>query len=420
MKTSKTLADNPEGRPNRQPSIRQNTLINHILNSIATVIFSAWLVRGLLANPLQPVLLNRWFVSLVTTVMLAGVIVSKLISQLVREESQEVGTSGTIVLIFASCVYAAFLPLDYFPSTAARLWFLFLAYNLCSLKTFSLTTATLLLLRYMSYFFMDNIDGLPVALSISALFLFIYKQRTENLETILRAYRTELDQAVWAATRFANLNIDYQNNLRVWHERVLSTERKRIAHEIHDTVGYSLTSVLYKLNSLKRECNGKNSNLRKGLEETTKIVTEAMSDVRKEVYRLQDADLIDFSWPVRWRRACGTFSELTGIRIRVKIPKSLPEIPDTLGEGVMKIIQESLTNSTLHGRANYIDVSFKYRESNQLFLMRISDNGIGATEVSAGVGLRGIMKRAQEVGGQVAYTTEPGRGFDLGFEVELK
>ena len=220
------------------------------------------------------------------------------------------------------------------------------------------------------------------------------------------------NQSRWAATQLARADMRLQgtmNDIEIW---IRMRERARLAREIHDTVEYALTAMHVQLSAIKELLKTDTSSLEKRIGQLEKLVQTTMYEVQNEVQTLRNDELEP--WPTKWEHMCTLFSDSTGVRVHLDIPKDLGFIDENLGAVVTRMIQEGLTNAYRHSRADYVDVAIRYKDAKRTLLLRISDNGAGSEHVEPGSGLRGITERVEGSGGSVAWETEPGRGFDLG------
>ena len=220
------------------------------------------------------------------------------------------------------------------------------------------------------------------------------------------------DHARRTATEFVAANVRLQNSLRRSETADLNSERRRIAREIHDTVGHSLTAVLVQLRTARELMRVRPGQVTAYLEEIEVAVRDALRETRQEVRSLREREPIQVSW----RQLCMKFAEYTGVRVDLGILDDLGAVTDGVGETVFRVIQEALTNAIRHGRATKVDVRLRLKPTGQL-LLRISDNGGGALHVQPGSGLRGMRERIDELRGEVAWETLPKRGFDLGIVI---
>ncbi len=239
------------------------------------------------------------------------------------------------------------------------------------------------------------------------------KVTVDGLADELRTQAGMLDQARWAATEFVRANLKLQDSISRSEIQSRSTERTRIAREVHDTVGHSLTGLLVQLSTVQELMRVKPERAADLLSDIERGIREALEQTRREVQGLREPS-VRLSWQARWRQLCLNFAECTGVRVQLNVPDDLGAVGEDHGEVVFRIIQESLTNSIRHGRATYVDIGIRLKRDKGQLLLRVSDNGRGAGTVVVGSGLSGIRERAAALGGEVVWQTLPDRGFDVG------
>ena len=227
------------------------------------------------------------------------------------------------------------------------------------------------------------------------------------------------DHARRTATDFVSANVRLQNSLRRSEHADLDNERRRIAREIHDTVGHSLTAVLVQVRTVRELMRVRPQQVGDYLDEIETSMRDTVRKTREEVRFLREREPIQVSWQVRWRQLCMKFAECTGAHVDLAILDDLGKVPDRMGETIFRIVQEALTNAIRHGRATKVDVRLRTTQYREL-LLRISDNGCGALGVEPGSGLSGMRERVAELRGEVAWETAPNRGFDIGVVIPVE
>ena len=254
-----------------------------------------------------------------------------------------------------------------------------------------------------------------------AQFVIMYTLFSSVLSLVVRLVQEEnrrqaalLDQARWSASQYARANTRLQDDVFRAHLFGQSAERTRIAREVHDTVGHTLTAVLVQLKAAREELKVDPSRLAERLESLENTVRSVSQEVRAEVSRLRNAQAREENWRERWTRMCRLFSENTGIRVNTNIDERLRDVGDEIGENLYRVIQEGITNAYRHGKASYVDVSAAILSEEGRLVLRISDNGVGADRPRMGNGLAGMRERVTALGGRFAWQTMPSRGFDLG------
>lgn len=224
-----------------------------------------------------------------------------------------------------------------------------------------------------------------------------------------------LDQARWAASEYAKVNERLSDKITFTELSARSQERLRLARQIHDTIGYTLTGVLLQLSAVRGQIRNSPVLAEKRVDALQDAMRAALNDVRAEVSSIrEDAEEIE-SWKTQWENVCRNFSLATAVRIHVNIHQHIPQLADQVGADVYHILQEALTNAYRHGRAKFIDVSVGMYASR--LLVRVSDDGMGATQVKMGNGLKGIRERVDALGGEVVFQTDAHRGFDIGISI---
>lgn len=112
------------------------------------------------------------------------------------------------------------------------------------------------------------------------------------------------------------------------------------------------------------------------------------------------------------------FSQSAKIQVSLDITGDPAITPTSLQPTIIRIIQESLTNSKRHGNATQCHVRVDCRPD--FIEILISDNGIGVKKVQPSFGLINMRERVLEHGGSIQYESHEGRGFKVKVELPLK
>lgn len=220
-------------------------------------------------------------------------------------------------------------------------------------------------------------------------------------EQKLKHLTSELERLDAAFRKVADANIDFQTYAIFAREEAMENERRRIAGEIHDIVGYTITNLVM---LIQAALYGKG-----GPEDTTKILetardhaNESLQEARRTLATLRSEDSGRPRGPNLFLRLTRTFSEITGVAVRTNFGNLPPELSLPAEKILYRVIQEGLTNAFRHGRATEVDVDF-WNEKGQVSV-RIRDNGapgVVAEEGNrAGIGLAGLQERVEELGGE--------------------
>ncbi|MEU6661939.1 HAMP domain-containing sensor histidine kinase [Streptomyces sp. NPDC046821] len=166
-------------------------------------------------------------------------------------------------------------------------------------------------------------------------------------------------------------------------------ERRRIAQELHDEVGQSMTAVLL---GLKRAADRVPEPMRGELQQVQEITRESLDEVRRLARRLRPGVLEDLGLVSALTSLTSDFATHTGLDVRRRFTPDLAHL-DHDGELVLyRVAQESLTNVARHAEATRVEVELHHTPT--AVVLRISDDGRGIGASSEGAGIRGMRERA--------------------------
>lgn len=185
-------------------------------------------------------------------------------------------------------------------------------------------------------------------------------------------------------------------------------ERHRIAQELHDQVGQSLTVVLLGLKHLEARVP---EDLRTDLELLRESARTGLDDVRRVARELRPGVLEDLGLQAALAALATDVSARGGPAVRRSFGRGLPALPPETEVVVYRVAQEALTNVLRHADATQVDLSL-VRVGPQVVL-EVRDDGCGIAATSAthtGAGLSGMRDRAALVEGQISITSTPTTG----------
>ena len=201
-------------------------------------------------------------------------------------------------------------------------------------------------------------------------------------------------------------------------DRAMLQERNRIAREIHDSLGHSLTAQNIQLANAKMYLRSNLDRTEKFIAEAKKLGSHALQEVRHSVATLR-------SDPLQGKLLSVAIAELViDLEYRTEITfdyqsdttyRFSPEITTT----VYRIVQEALTNMIKHSQATKVQISLKLI-ANQLEV-KVKDNGKGfeIQENTTGFGIQGMRERTQALGGKFSLVSMPGNGCQIIAKIPL-
>ena len=194
-------------------------------------------------------------------------------------------------------------------------------------------------------------------------------------------------------------------------------ERQRIAKDIHDTAGHSITTVIMQTETAKLILDENPSEAKNKLIAANLQAKNALKELRDSVHLLSGRTA-KTSLKEALEAIVRESMDGTGITIRYAI-----EDVTTTGEVyrfICNTLKEGISNGLRHGKATAFWLELRVNEQKIEFLL--SDNGCGASvgELKCGLGLSGMKDQAEKLGGELSFSSEIDEGFELSLVLPLE
>ncbi len=183
-------------------------------------------------------------------------------------------------------------------------------------------------------------------------------------------------------------------------------ERNRIAREIHDTVGHTLTTVLLELEVGERLIPVDPAMATAKMKLAKSQIRKGLNDIRASVETLNSGnEMLDF---ISSMKLLIHETMLHGnIYIRYQIDE-MPQLAPKQEKALYRALQEGITNGIRHGKSTTFVFNLKKTEKRIEFFLQ--DNGIGAEQLIPGFGLTTMEERIKELGGIFSIDSKSGEG----------
>ncbi|MDH6553978.1 two-component system sensor histidine kinase UhpB [Streptomyces sp. SAI-117] len=211
---------------------------------------------------------------------------------------------------------------------------------------------------------------------------------------------------------------------RLEHERASSSaralfaqeaERRRIAQELHDEVGQSMTAILL---SLERAADEADEPLRGELRQVQEITRGSLDEVRRLVRRLRPGVLEDLGLVSALTSLTSEFATHVGLRVVRRFDTGLPVLDQQTELVLYRVAQEALTNAARHAEAARVEVSLHH--TGEAVVLAVADDGRGTEAAREGAGIRGMRERALLIGATLDVTSHPRAGTTVRLVVPLR
>ncbi|MBE9012606.1 response regulator [Pseudanabaenaceae cyanobacterium LEGE 13415] len=193
-------------------------------------------------------------------------------------------------------------------------------------------------------------------------------------------------------------------------------ERNRIAREIHDSLGHSLTALTIQLQAAVTVIQRDPAQAEVFLSQAYQLSKTAMQEVRQSVKALRVEQPAEQSLEAMIAELAEGFRQVTGttpiVQINLEKSVSLP-----ISKTIHRIVQEALTNISKYAQATQVEITLNpiSQANGDSLCLIINDNGKGfdCTQRSAGFGLQGMQERVTALAGEFHLTTAPGAGCQI-------
>lgn len=314
---------------------------------------------------------------------------------------------GIVLLVLADTI-------KYFPKSKFRFPIVIITcffYLIMNYEFLSIGLDIIPLETYLNYY-QNNAKLIMLGLknllsSLNTFIFFIYmillirnqmneKEKIISLNEHLNIVNDELKKA----------NLQLEEYAKEAEQMVATRERNRLAREIHDTLGHTLTGIITGIDACMALIDVAPEATKEQLKIITEVARNGMQDVRRSVKALRTDTLERYGLEKAIYNVVEDMSRVAGVDIQYTCNVILDYLNNEEEEVIYRIVQESITNSIRHGKADkiYIDISKKFG----LLILKIKDNGKGCSNIKKGFGLYHMEERLKLFQGKLSYNGENG------------
>lgn len=239
-----------------------------------------------------------------------------------------------------------------------------------------------------------------------------FRRRQRDMEDMVRS-----KEALQLAVRQSTAEL---RELSIHLQDVQESERHRLARELHDELGGTLSAIKLDVNmaagqpsvQADEKVHSRLTRAAKALEEAIKVKRRIIEDLRPTLI-----DNLGYAAAFRWH--CGQFTERTGCQCNLSLPEREIRLGEIHSVALFRVLQESLTNIAKYANATRVDITMRRIDTG--VELEIADNGVG---IEAGRqhhatshGLIGMRERMTALEGSFEIDSAPGRGTRLIFRL---
>ncbi len=238
-----------------------------------------------------------------------------------------------------------------------------------------------------------GLESLMVCLNILLFVLYMIllftSQKEENAR--IRKLNEQLNQANDQLRDYA-VNMERMTQMR---------ERNRLAREIHDTLGHTLTGIIMGADAGLALFDVAPEESKKRIQVVAQSARDGLTDVRRSIKALRPDALEHYSLAQALEGLVENFRLTTSAQITYCQEAGELNLASDEEDALYRVVQEGLTNAVRHGKSDRIEIRITRTED--VVTVSVRDNGTGCTALEEGFGLRHMRERLEMLGGTLSY-----------------
>ena len=313
--------------------------------------------------------------------------------------------NGLILLVFADIFYGS---KEFNSSKDKKYWFSFiiLSFSMLLLSNYDLMSLFIKLpsldtyirfypesVRLLLLFGKNFLYSLNIVVFMISLLFYILSAITE---------RHRIEEELRMASQ---ANRELNSYLALSEKIAEDRERKRIAREIHDTLGHALTGISAGIDAVKVLVDIDTNRAKEQLNNVSVVVRDGIRDVRGSLNKMRPGALENNTLKEALIKIIREYEAISNLEIHLRYEWDNIDLDIAKEDIVFRVIQESITNSVRHGHAKTIWIELLEEAS---YVMTIRDDGVGFDELHYGYGLKQMQERLMIIGGSVRFENRDG------------
>lgn len=197
-------------------------------------------------------------------------------------------------------------------------------------------------------------------------------------------------------------------------QAAVMAERNRLARDIHDTLAQGFTGVVVQLEAAKGAVTRQdNAEIAKRIEQADGLARSSLAEARRSVRALRPRSLRDGTLCMALEDMFKRISNGLDLNAEFQVEGEQRAIPEEWEEGLLRIAQESLTNTIKHAQARRFRARLSFAPA--VVQLQMTDDGRGFDPHGEydGFGLVGMRERAEQMGGDFVLRSKPGQGAEI-------
>lgn len=236
---------------------------------------------------------------------------------------------------------------------------------------------------------------------ITYMIILMQNQMKENARIALLNIQLQTANA-----KLKEMNVQLQDYAEMQEKMGETKERNRIAREIHDTLGHTMTGLSAGIDACIALIDYSVDETKKQLNTISQVARQGIQDIRRSVNKLRPDALEHSNLEEALEKLMEDTMKVSDVSIHYKCQMLTLKFNADEEDMIYRVVQEGITNAIRHGKASEIHVDI--RKENKWLILKIEDNGCGCKEIHSGFGLIHIEERIKMLNGNVVYDGSDG------------
>ncbi|MDO5540692.1 MAG: sensor histidine kinase [Eubacteriales bacterium] len=233
---------------------------------------------------------------------------------------------------------------------------------------------------------------------------------------VIMTQRGTIDEVNSLNEQMEKVNEQMQEYAVMSEKMAQTKERNRLAREIHDTLGHTLTGIAAGLDACVATVEVSPEVTKKQLEVLSAVTRDGIREVRRSVSELRPDALERFSLDYAITKMVTDMNAMSGAKVYFNCQIKNLKFDEDEENVIYRVIQEGITNAIRHGNAKRIWITMM--KENMDILLTIKDDGIGSKEIKSGFGTKHMKERIGMLGGTVSF--DGNNGFTVNARIPIR
>lgn len=235
-----------------------------------------------------------------------------------------------------------------------------------------------------------------------------------------RQFQAEELELTQALAHQATLAIQLLHKAEEAKQAAIFAERNRLAGEIHDTLAQAFTGISIQLGVAKWLLQQDSAAVAPILDRVNQLAHTGLTEARRSVWSLYPAaeDYADLAQKLSHCVEQWTYD--TTLEVTLQIHGTPRLVPPMVGQNLLRVGQESITNALKHAQASKLVIALIYTAQSVSLSVRDNGRGFSPELNTGGFGLISMSERADRIGGQLIINSQPGEGTEIGVQVPIE